>query len=326
MKKLVAFLVLGLSIALLPVESFAVQTKPPTSTSWYVNYISGDTDSVLNSWMYNKGYEAGQTDLNTVGTQSSVAVLYFGQPEIQGSTYGATGYGRFLSTSVLINAVTQFASGYYWGAGSDTTSQMRIVIGTSNHGSYVTYAHGQAWIQLVKDATTAISSYSSQVSVRGGSDIEVGYSSPSTAYSWVDGYSSGFLSPYYLYNFGDAGGCPQSGTTSNPGNCNNSWTQENVEYVSWGASPMYPLPEIYSTAGGNAKQWQQITLYSYLAHSRDMFVMAPLSQSGACTQRTCIPGTENTPQNAWNQLLTELNSDSRTAESLWWSTDIKWRQ
>jgi len=244
MKKLVAFLVLGLSLALLSAESFAVQTKPPTSTSWYVYTPSGESDSTLYTWMYNKGYEAGQIDLNTSGTQNSVAILDFSQPWYQGGVYGVwsfSTYGRFVSVSVIKEAVKQFASGYYWGAGSDTASQMRITIGTNNYGPYVTYAHGQAWIQLVKDATTAISSYSGQVSVRGGSDIEVGYSSPSTAYSWVNGYSSGFSSPYYLYNYGDAQGCPTSGTTSSPGSCSNSWTQENVEYVSWGASPMYPL-------------------------------------------------------------------------------------
>ncbi len=326
----ISLVFLTLLCMLLSGEVFAVQTKPPKSTSWYVYTTSGESDSTLYTWMYNKGYEAGQIDLNTAGTQNSVAVLDFGQPWYQNNVYGTWSfngtYGRFVSVSVIKEAVKQFSSGYYWGAGSDTSSQMRVVIGTNNYGSYTTYAHGQAWIQLVKDATTAVSSYASQVSVRGGSDIEIGYSGPSTASLWVNGYASGFSSPYYLYNYGDAAGCPTSGTTSSPGNCDNGWTQDDVEYVSWGASPMYPLPEIYSTAGGNAKQWQQIALYSYLAYSSDMVVLAPLSQSAACAQRGGCSGTNNTPQQAWNQLWTELNSDSRTAQDMQWSTDIKWRQ
>lgn len=307
-------------------QVYAAQTKPPTTTSWYVNYVSGDTDQILYNWMYSRGYEAGQNDLNLSGTQNSVAVLHFGQPAVQSSVYGTSGYGRFLSTTVIKEAARQFAYGYYIGTGSDTLSQMRMVIGTSNNGSNVTYSHGQAWAQLIKDIGSAISSYASQVTVRGGSDLEVNWSTPTTAINWVNGYASSWVSPYYLYNFGDAGGCPQSGTTGTPGSCNNGWTQDNVEYISWGNPSSYPLPQIYSTAGGNAKQWQQIALYSYLRYSRDMFITAPLSQSQACIQRGGCTGTNNTPQQAWDQLWTELNNDTRTAQNLWWSTDIKWRQ
>lgn len=324
-------------IALNTLQVYAAQTKPPTTTSWYVNAVSGDTNSALYNWMYSKGYVAGQIDLATSGTQNSAVILDFGQPWVQGGVQGAIGFSptfRFLSSAVMKEAAKEFARGYYWGSRSDTQSQMRIVVGTNNFGSYATYAHGQAWIQLVKDVGTAIQPYASQVTVRGGNDIEPGYSTPPVANSWVNGYTSGFVGPYFLYNYGSADGCPTSGTTNTPGSCNNGWTQDNVEYVSWGASPSYPLPQIYSTAGGNAKQWQQIALYAYLRYGGDMFITAPLSQKAAWDQR-CAPknplppecvGVNNTPQQAWDQLWNELNSDSRTAQNFWWSTDIKWRQ
>lgn len=306
---------------------YAAPAKPPTSTSWYVNYVSGDTDQILYDWMYNRGYEAGQIDLNLAGTQNSVAILHFGQPMIQGTTYGASGYGRFLSAAVVKEAARQFARGYYFGSGSDTSSQMRIVVGTSNDGTSVTNAHGQAWAQLIKDIGVAINPYASQVSVRGGSDLEVDWStSGTTAVNWVNGYASTWAPPYFLYNFGDAAGCPTSGTTNIPGSCNNGWTQDTVRYISWGAAPSYPLPQIYSTAGGNAKQWQQISLYSYLAFGGRMSILGALSQSQACAQRGGCTGINNTPQQAWDQLWTELNNDARTAQNLSWSTDIKWRQ
>jgi hypothetical protein len=47
----------------------------------------------------------------------------------------------------------------------------------------------------------------------------------------------------------------------------NNWTQEDIWYVSWGADPAFPLPEIYATDGVNAWQWQQMSLYSYLNHN-----------------------------------------------------------
>lgn len=317
-------------------NAHAVQPKPPTSTSWYINPIWGDTDLVVQNWMEAKGYAAGQQDFNTPGTQDSVVILTFGNPQMSGGVYGASGFSsaaipRFLSVSAMKESARRFAIGYWNGSGSDTTSQVRIVLGTSNsvingYTDTFLYNHGAAWVQMVKDTAVAIQPYSSQVTVFGGNDIEVGYSTPGKAISWVNGYASGFVAPYYLFNFGDAQACPQSGTTSVSGGCGNGWTQNDIEYISWRARPSYPLPQIYSTAGGNAKQWQQIALYSYLKYNQDMFITAPLSQSQACAQRGGCAGTNNTPDQAWNQLWNELNSNVSTFQDFWWSTDIKWRQ
>jgi hypothetical protein len=314
------------------IEGEAVRTKPPTSTSWYVNVTSKEKDQTLYTWMYKKGYEAGQNDLSLPGTQHSVAILDFGQPQIQGGVYGASGFGRFVSVTVIKEAAKQFAQGYYLGTGTDRESQMRMVIGTSNYNTAgaVTYTHGQAWIQLVKDIGTSLQSIGdgSRVSVRGGIDIEMSYSTSSAAYSWVNGYADSWVAPYSLYDYGSANGCPPVGQ------CDNGWTQDNVWYVAWGATPSLPLPEIYNTLGTNAKQWQQLSLYSYQTHGGSMFILGPLSQNAAWKQR-CPPRpksndpcyqTNNTPDQAWYQLWTELNSDPQTAQDMLWSTDIKWRK
>ena len=157
------------------------------------------------------------------------------------------------------------------------------------------------------------------------SDMELDYNNSTITYDWVKGYKNKVSDPYYLYNYGDAKGCPQNGTTSTPGACANGWTQENVSYVSYGSEFSYPFPEIYGTAGGNSKQWQQISLYTYLKYGKNMYIPGLLSQSQACAQRGCV-GTDNTPDQAWSQLWTQLNSDTRTAQSLQYSTDIKWRK
>ncbi|MEK7538564.1 MAG: hypothetical protein AAB552_01855 [Patescibacteria group bacterium] len=320
-------------------NAHAVQPKPPTSTSWYVAPIWADTDNVLYGWMYSKGYAAGQVDLNTPGTQDSVVILALGNPRISGGVYGASGYGRFLSVNTMRLVAYAFAAGYWDGSGSDGASQMRIVLGTNNsvidgYTDTFLYNHGAAWVQMVKDTAVTIQPFASQVMVFGGNDIEMGYSFPGKAISWVNGYASGYVAPYYLFNFGSADGCPLSGTTAVPGACvtvetqqkGYVWSQNDIEYISWRARPSYPLPQIYGTGGGNAKQWQQIALYSYLKYNQDMFITAPLSQSQACTQNGGCAGTNNTPIQAWNQLWNELNSNVSTFQDFWWSTDIKWRQ
>lgn len=310
----------------------AVQTKPPTTTSWYVYITNDETDATFTTWMYNTGYQAGQNDLALAGTQNSIAILDFGQPSESGGVKGTWSfnatYGRFLSTSLILEGLKQYALGYYYGTGSDVASTMKVVAGTNNYGSKNTYAHGQAWAQMVKDFGTwlAANSAGSQVAARAGNDIEPDWSTATVAKSWVDGYTNTWASPYQLYNYGAASGCPTSGTTSTPGNCNAGWTQADMRYVSWGAAPAWPFPEIYSTAGGNAKQWQQISLYSYLANGSRMTILAPLSQRQACLQRGGCTGIDNTADQAWSQMWTALNNDTRTAQDMTYSSDIKWRK
>lgn len=309
-------------------SAHALQTMPQTTTSWYVNVQATETDQNLYDWAYNTGYQLGQRDLNLAGTQLSAVILDFFQPAVQGGVYGTTGYSRFLSLNTIRLASVQFAKGYYMGTGTDTASHINIIVGTSNNGGYVNYAHGRAWSFLVQDIASDLVTYgySGQVSSRGGNDFEPGFSTATAAYDWMSGYNSAYVSPYILYNYGAADGCPTSGSSGTAAACNGGWTQETVRYLSWGAAPAAPFPEIYSTAGGNASSWQQISLYSYLRYGSRMNILAPLSQYGACLQYGPCTGTNNTALAAWNQLWNALNSDSRTSQDLSWSADIKWRQ
>lgn len=329
--KTLIFLIMTWTMLLTAITTAHAQFKPHTTTSWYIFLTSDESDQTLNNWMYQTGFVAGQQDQALGGGQNSFAILDFGQPWQVGTTQGTWSFftsGRFFSNSTIQQAVEEFAQGYYVGTSSDTTSQMHIAVGTNNAGSYTTYAHGQAWANMLKNigAWLSANSAGSQTSVLAAIDIEPGYSSPATASNWVNGYTSAWISPYVLYNYGSANGCPLSGTSSTPGICSSGWNQENIWYVSWGAAPSFPFPEIYSTAGGNAKQWQQISLYSVLAHGGLMYIVGPLSESQACMQKNNCPGMDNTPDQAWSQLWSSLNGDSRTAESPTYSTDLKWRK
>lgn len=309
----------------------AAQAKPPTSTTWYVNLTSGsEKGATLNNWMWYKGNDQGKKDLNISGVSISTVILDFGAPVLQSGLQGASTWGVFLNTSEIQTAVWYFISGYYYGAGGvNDTKIFRVAVGTSNSGGNVTFAHGQAWAQMVNTLNAWVrgnTSTNGKFFIYGASDIEPSFSTPTVAYNWVNGYTNAWVSPSFLLNYGSADGCPQTNTTTTPGACDNSWTQENIQYVSWGATPSYPFPEIYSTAGGNAKQWQQLSLYSYLAHGSRMNIIGPLSQSQACIQRGGCSGTNNTPDQAWIQLWTYLNGDARTVQNLSFSTDIAWRK
>jgi hypothetical protein len=58
-----------------------------------------------------------------------------------------------------------------------------------------------------------------------------------------------------------------------------------------------------------------------------MDIKGSFTQYQACQQFPdgCGTGLNNTPSQGWTQLKNELNRDSRTAQILTWSTDIKWQ-
>jgi hypothetical protein len=52
-----------------------------------------------------------------------------------------------------------------------------------------------------------------------------------------------------------------------------------------------------------------------------------LTEKGACAQKTCKPPVVLSPTQGWLSLYNALNpdgNDSPTAQTLPWSTDIKW--
>ncbi len=319
----------------IPLRMAYAATPPPYTTSWYVDISDPST---LSTTLYNMGCALGTHDYQTPGTQDNAVILLFGKPGYSNSTYGTydwTSPGSsttvFLSISQIAGGVEQFGKGYYVCTLTDTTSQLYVASGTNNFGSGVSYNHGSAWAQMVSTINSWISSqgYSSQVKVRAASDMELDFNNPTPTRAWVDGYTASYgYNSLYLYDVGNATGCPypdqpnwDCGSTQYP-----SWTSEDVWYVAWGTTPLYPLPEIYNTAGVNSGQWYYLSLYSYNNHGGAMWFVGSLTQSQACQQMGGCSGTNNTPSQGWTQLWNAITSDSRTYQSyLRWSTDMKWR-
>jgi len=159
--------------------------------------------------------------------------------------------------------------------------------------------------------------------------MELNWNSPATTKAWLQGYLG--QSVWRLYDFGDAAGCPPTGDCST-GKFSPDWTQYDVWYIAWGAGPLYkgitnfvqPIPLIYENSGAHARQWANLTLYSTVSQNKDMTIAGTMTQYASCQQSSCPPTLDNTPEQGWLQLLLELGKDTRTAQDLLWSTDIRY--
>jgi hypothetical protein len=291
------------------------QTAPAPTTSRYMTTVDGAT-------LYNEGCLQGRA------AEDGTVVLDFGQPWAQDGTHGTILFdarGTFASTAQIELAAEQFLRGYWVCSPSNTF--LRLGIGTSNFRGMTGAAHGQAWGSLVDTVARWISSppsYAAQEAGRGANDLEMGWNTADASRAWVDGYAAVSSTPYY--NYGDCEGCPIAGAVPpTPGRrINNGWTQEDVWYVSYGVLPAFPLPEIYLTNGVNAAQWQQLSLYAHTNHGSPIYFLGALTQFQSCQAGGGCPGANNRPGEGWAQLNRALNSDSRTAQSLNWSSDITW--
>jgi|SRR5215472_14083584 len=297
---LVVSLVVAIFVGSLTVSSLASSTRsvyaaPAATTSRYLQ----TTD---------------QNTLNSEGchqtSQSGVIILAFGQPWFDGTNYGTTIFGSntFRSVSDIEAAIEAWLTGYWVCGGSGVVN---LGIGTSNDHGYTNYGHGKAWAQLASRIESWIvnpPSWGSREAVHGADDIELDWNTVSNSRSWIQGFAS--VGGIY-YDTGDAAGCLTR--------CDNGWTMEDVWYKSWGASPAYPVPEIYNTDGSTAQEWYLVSLYGYTNHGGAVPILATLTQ-WAAAGNCCT----NTPAQGWQQLQSRLNSNPHTANSIPYSTDITW--
>jgi hypothetical protein len=108
------------------------------------------------------------------------------------------------------------------------------------------------------------------------------------------------------------------------------WTQDDVYYVSWGASRARPLPEIYNTYWISAQQWQNLNVYA-VSIGHKMFFYGAMTQQQACTDLEhigiCDPSIINSPAQGWQQLYLALNGNPATSQSsLTFVTDAGWNK
>jgi hypothetical protein len=329
----------------LPVIAKPPRLPPAPTTS---RYIGINDSSVLQQQGCNQATQG----------EYGLVVLDFGAPTgTSSNTYGATLFGAGpVYTSQIKSLVQAFLQGY-WSC-STASQAITVSVGTSNcslgigtgecplGGTNVTYGHGHAWAYLIKELSdwVLISGYSSREAIVGGSDIELNWNYASVTKDWVLGYLSVYQSvsgarPYY--NYGTCDSCPydEHPTWLPP----HDWTHGDIWFVSWGALPAHPLPEIYATDGQHAAQWYTVALNalncgtscsslcvgtSYCTSSNTMRFKGTLttckSLQGPCPET-------NTPAQGWTQLYTELSvttANPGTFQDIYdllYSTDITGR-
>lgn len=310
--------VLGAAISMIFSPAAGASAAPLKSNSFYVT--SYDLD-----WAHQKGCHLGETDRDEPGTQRHVAVLDFGAlSQVSGGWEVSAFTGASFSVEKARQMVEQFARGYYGCTGTDTTSTLFIGFGTNNSAGTITSAAGKKLANAAIAANDTITQSGwKQAHAIGANDFEA-FGKPASgstaSKAWIDGYNSVSGRPFFV-NYGSADGCPTSSFTSGTA-CNAGLNSEAIYHVSWTGSA-YPLPEIYTTSGSQAKQWMYLSLYSYTQHSSAFLFQGVMTQHGACAQASCS-GTDNTPSAGWNQLTNQLQTNSHTATTVGAPTDIRW--
>lgn len=292
---------------------------PSSRPSYYIS-------SQNTTWARNVGCSIGTSDKNQAGKQVHTVVLAFGKTTRDGDGVHRLSYfgGTDRPFTDARRLVVAMGKGYDGCTGSDTTSVLRIGLGTSNYpGSAVTGAAGRALARAAKGATNDLAG--SQATAWGAVDFEAwGAGSGLNAQSrnMLDGYNA-VTGRRPLVNFGSADGCPTSSVPA-AGSCNAGLNADTIWYVSTRGAAR-PLPEIYTTTGSQAKQWKFLSLYAHRKGAAMSFP-AVMAQQGACDQRGGCAGTDNGPATAWTQLNEQLDSDSRIETDPGAPTNIHWQQ
>jgi hypothetical protein len=269
------------------------------------------------------------------GQPTQTVVLDFGKAAFNGSSYGTIGFRGlgFITIAQIELAAKQYMQGFWDCTAVSSRSFMYVAVGTNNctipaacSGSATYYAHGQAWAQMIARIQYWLANQSccppnqltTQLDAIGGNDMELNWDTVSRTTDWANGFNS--VGTVGYLDYGDAASCPPVGV------CNNGWTQGDIYNVAWGIPAAFALPEIYNTLGNNAKQWQQISLWAVTHGLGKILFNGAMAQSVACADvGDPCNGTNNTSDAAWQQLYSELNSDSRTSNTPINVTNISWQ-
>ena len=334
------------NVVYLPVVFQDYSPLPPAfSTSYYVQLSRYDSQSKQYADMQALGCRIGNLEQSLPGAQDHLVILALGQPWTTGSNFQISffrppGVSAWFEPNLdqIDDLIKQMIYGY-WNC-KDSNSTITIALGINTYGNFgipiggpeayadEAFGHGYYFARLVERLSNWLKSenMSNRIELAGALDSELNFNPPVVAKSWVDGFFAAKIGKI-LYNFGTCEGCPLSPTTNWKGA--NGWTQEDVWYVSWGAGPVLPIPEIYAVNGVHATQWKYLNWYAMSVKGSRMVFAGALTQFQACQQvGGCGTGTlavNNPPDQGWWQLYNELNKDPITAQSfLRWSSDMRW--
>lgn len=307
-----AALTCTLLVNIAPKAAFALQSKPPTDWSFYwLTSNPNYQDPVTHQNMAGElGCNQGHFDKSFSPPVNSEVVLDFGGQ--LGDSSGAYLIDQESITNAEIESIAEeFAYQYWYCTGTDQTSVLKLGIGTNNSYSDVDYNGGYAWSQLVGAIESFVKNngYSSQVTVVGASDIEPGWWNHTDTENWVNGYAA--YGGSYL-DFDSADECSTDQYNDQP--CGSTgWSQYDVWYVSWGAPPAFPTPEIYYNA--LALQWTMISLYGANYHNEAVYYQGPWDEYD-------LDSSTYTSTQAWSTFWNDLNSYSQTAQNMFFSAEI----
>ncbi|MHB8646451.1 MAG: hypothetical protein ACYDAR_11755 [Thermomicrobiales bacterium] len=216
---------------------------------------------------------------------------------------------------------------------------MDVIVGINNSnrtlmGDDLTH-HAQQWVMMLDRINSYFDSqgWTPTFRAEGGSDSETDFNTPALTRQWLDQFSLTGIS-WLVYNYGNAT-CPGVGDGTVNQHCyttvQQSWTQEDIWYISYGQRSALAFPEVYNL--GFAQEWYQISLYGLVSKSGHFIAFSgTLTTLAACVGHTdpndpatydpVCPGT-NDPKTGWTQLSNQLsNGPQFTQISIRFSSDI----
>jgi hypothetical protein len=266
-----------------------------------------------------QGYQIGCAD-GRAGT-SGLRMLLFGTQEQDGRIRPPGTTRSSPAARVTQDWVVSSSVGWMRGFAKCGRANAVLALGVNNKsdGGADPATAGAAWANLVQRVGSAAPP--GRVAVAGALDGEPAWSKASWARGWVDAYVRG--TSRVLYAAGSADGCPSDASTEA---CSRGWTVGDVFHISTGAGAnVVALPQIYRTDGIQARQWAAISAWGVRSGAGPLRVVGALSQRAACRQQSGCGRTDNSADDAANQLGQALAADSRTrtANQLV-ATDIDW--
>jgi hypothetical protein len=286
-----------------------VTTPALISTSRYVRDINGSASDTA------KTYAMGTTDAgNNPANHAYLTLLQIGGQTPTGVVLSAT--STFVSYAATLTAMKAYVDGYHHSQNSN--APVILAIGTNNDMD-VNASTGAIWANSLIDPLASYAAQYPNITIAGANDIEPGFiGSVAATKSWVSGFLAA-TSAQFVFN-GSADGC---GWTRTGTDCNNGWSMAALQWMSGGAAPgrILSLPQIYNTT--MPIQWKYISLTGVVAGAAKVNFAGPLTEYTACVQQTHSCGS--IPNNlAWTALWTQLQSDSRIAQSsLPYGTDLR---
>ncbi len=320
------------------VEDITAPTAPLTTTSIYENSLDYHMHK-------QQGCNAAQ-DLTTHG-EVGLLILDYGKPKNWGdpvSPYGTLLIGSLQQAYIhhpyggsdIFGAVESFAYGYIVCRNGAPGPPLIIAPGINNDSQYspaeLTTAHAQAWAAMIKQIQFDFRA-NPEVSFAAAIDAEPDYAIPAQpegtltptptmppdagfppVATWATGYSNQGVSDYYDFGSLDAYPCPPYPTpTPLPSSLPCSvWSVDKDYTIATGIYRARALPELYLNL--YAREWYLVKRWGYEQYGpqKDFAGETTECQSGSCLP---TPTGEFNPQQAWQVLWLELDSDAATNQS-----------